>query len=78
MIVLLGLLIAKDLGPVSGRSRRVAREENPSRTGTISTPKKDIESKKVDGIRHRPCTQRIELLTPPGGTGILTNRECRL
>jgi hypothetical protein len=41
MIVLLGLLIAKDLGPVSGRSRGVAREENPSRTGDYIDAKAD-------------------------------------
>ena len=39
------------------QEKRIRRER-----GALSTPKKAIESKKVDRIQHRPCTQRIESL----------------
>jgi hypothetical protein len=56
MIVLLALLMAKDLGPVSGRSPGVSSEENSVAIASRSTPK--------EGQRQKETPLPIEGKTP--------------
>jgi len=58
MIVLLALLMAKDLGPVSGRSPGVSSEEN-----SVAIASHDRLQRRPSGRKKRPCRSRARRRT---------------